>query len=381
MRNLVFIAILGVGIAACGSDDSAATDGGSGDDGAVSPTDATGGDGPGSPDGAHGGDSGHPDGGGGDSAGDGNGGCATGMLACDGGCVPMSGSNCGTCGHTCSATEACQGGICVSTATCPPPPSGVPAQAAAAYTAENNARAAMGIPCASLVDTLDTASADHCAYYAANQGNATCVANPHVEVMSCSMYVAANFWDRDTMAGYAGQPVFEVMAFLGDGMAAVQEWIDTVWHRTPILSPWVRDFGYGGATGCDTMDFGVGATTPDSVTATYPYDGQTGVPTSFDGNEGPTPPAPPNGFPSGYPIHIYVRNGTVTNHTLTLAATPTPIPHVWLAPGDPQTMGLLTDEFVMYANVPLTGQTKYHVHVDATNGSGPVTFDWTFTTQ
>src|SRR5262249_29626800 len=142
----------------------------------------------------------------------------------------------------------------------------------------------------------------HCAYYDANQSSGgSCIANPHVEVSGCSMYVGANFWDRMMAAGYTGSPAFEDMAFMGDGAGAVQQWIDSIWHRTPILSPWVREIGYGNAPGCDTMDFGVGLPTPNDVVATYPYAGQTGVPVDFDGRfEGPPPPAPPTGWPSGY---------------------------------------------------------------------------------
>jgi hypothetical protein len=317
------------------------------------------------------------------SSGDGSGGCGAGQTSCNGTCVSTmtDPANCGSCGHACSGTFTCQAGVCASTETCPPPPANAPPQAAAAITKENAVRAAMGIACASLVDALDTASANHCAYYAANQGNPMCIANPHVEVQSCSMYTGAQFFDRDSAAGYGGQPQFEDMAFLGDGAGAVQELIDTVWHRTPILSPWNRDVGYGGASGCDTMDFGVGASTPDTTTATYPYDGQTGVPAAFAGNEGPPPPAPPNGWPSGYPIHIYLRGGSVSSHVLTLKGNATPIAHVWLASGDAAAMGLLPDEYVMYANQPLSGATAYHVHVDGKQGGNPIAFDWNFTTQ
>ena len=55
-------------------------------------------------------------------------------------------------------------------------------------------------------------------------------------------------------------PSFENMHFLGRGAGAVQGWIDSVWHRTPVLSPWIGDQGYGRASGCDTMDYGGGST-------------------------------------------------------------------------------------------------------------------------
>ena len=53
----------------------------------------------------------------------------------------------------------------------------------------------------------------------------------------------------------------------------------------------------------------------DDLTAVYPYPGQVNVPLNFDGrHEGPTPPEPPTGWPSASPIHLYVKDYTVTSH-------------------------------------------------------------------
>jgi len=287
-----------------------------------------------------------------------DGGCSGGDIACGGGCVnaQSDNANCGICGHACTTGFSCMGGACISSQTCPAP-TGAPADATKALTESNDIRAKIGSPCATNVATLDTSATKHCAYYKANAAMSQCVSNAHVEVMSCTMYVGAQFYDRMASAGYNSQPAAEDMAFVGDPQAAVGEWVDSVWHRPPLLSPWVRDFGYGSATGCDTADFGVGASSPDTALAVYPYDGQTAVPTSFSGNEGPTPPAPPGGFPSGYPIHVFTK-GTISVHTLTLDGDSTAIPHVFFGPNDPQSMGFLRDAYVMYANKPLTPGKK-----------------------
>jgi hypothetical protein len=258
---------------------------------------------------------------------------------------------------------------------CPSPTAGASAAAAAANVRQIELRAAMGAGCATIVNVISLASEKHCAYYSANAGNATCTGNAHAEVASCPLFYGASYSDRMTTAGYAGSPAFETMAFGTQGAASVQVWVDSVWHRTPVLSPWVRDVGYGETAACATMDFGVGAPAAATIVATYPYDGQTGVPTSFSGNEGPAPPAPPGGFPSGYPIHIFIKNVTITSHTLTKDGDAAPIAHVWLPPG---TQGLLYDAYVMYANTPLAAATRYRVTVSS--GAG---FDltWTFTTK
>ena len=295
-------------------------------------------------------------------------------------------TNCGMCGNACATYQTCTAGVCTTTLTCPAAISGAPTQALAANMTENGARAASGIPCATLVAAIDTSAADHCAYYAANATNKTCSGDPHVEVSGCADYVAAQFYDRMAKAGYTGSPAFEDMAFSDDGASATKQWIDSIWHRIPVLSPWIRDFGYGGATGCDTMDFGVGAATPDSATAVYPYPGQTGVPTSFNGTyEGPPPPAPPSGWPSGYPITVYVKSvkppTDKSQHTISVLGTTTLLDHQIISPGDSTAMGLLTDELILYTNAPLSPSTSYHVHVEATGSAGATTFDWVFTTM
>jgi hypothetical protein len=266
---------------------------------------------------------------------------------------------------------------------CPAAPSGIDANTAAAYQLESQTRAAMGSPCATLVPALDTSAANHCAYYAANKATASCVANAHVEVSGCTSFVAAQFGARETAAGYTGRPASETMAFDDNGARAVQTWIDSVWHRTPILSPWVRDAGYGSATGCDTMDFGAGAATSKSVVLTYPYDGQTGVPVSFDGSrEGPVPPVPPGGWPSGYPVTVFVSgaSGTaLTTHEFSVDGGAL-IAHQWVTP---QTTGaVIQDAVVLYANAPLTSATRYRVHVAGTGyGGAAVNVNVTFTTK
>jgi hypothetical protein len=126
------------------------------------------------------------------------------------------------------------------------------------------------------------------------------------------------------------------------------------------------------------MDFGW-APAISSQTATYPHAGQTDVPTSFDGaRERPAPPAPPRGWPSGYPATLYASGLTVGSHTLSIDADPTPVPHVWLAPG---AADILANEFVLYAHQPLRPQTRYRVVVEGERAGAPVRLDWTFTTR
>jgi hypothetical protein len=178
-------------------------------------------------------------------------------------------------------------------------------------------------------------------------------------------------------AGYTGMGWAECMAQMDDPAGAVKTFIDSVYHRTPVLSPWYRDMGYGGGPGCDTIDFGPGATTAKTVTAYYPYDGQIDVPLSFNGaNEGPIPPVPSTGWPSGYPITLYGQGITVSSHQIVVDGTTTPLAHIWLD-GD---IYLGTTAKVLYTEAPLGANTTYRVTIDGTNSAGSVHFDWSFTT-
>jgi uncharacterized protein YkwD len=263
--------------------------------------------------------------------------------------------------------------------SCPPPPSGVAVEAANALNLINQTRSAMGSPCATMVPALNTSAQKHCTYYSVNSGMPSCIANLHVEVSSCTDYVAAQFADRELAAGYAGTPSAENMAFVDNGAAAVQTWLDSVWHRMPVLSPWDRDLGYGSQTNCDTMDFGVGAATAADLVVSYPYDGQTAVPISFNGaNEAPNPPAPPSGWPSGYPISVFISQGvTITTHEFGVQGGAM-LSHEWITS---QTNSLAQNVVILYGDAPLTSATTYTVHVAGTGTSGSVDKSFTFTTR
>jgi uncharacterized protein YkwD len=272
-----------------------------------------------------------------------------------------------------------------SPSECPVPPDGTAAAAVTALNAVNQLRVPAGAGCATFSQPIADGATKHCEYYAANSSNQMCIADPHSEVMSCTGFTGKGFGDRVKAAGYTGSPAFEVMAFVNDPQSAVSTWVNSVWHRIPIISPWVTELGYGAAARCDTIDFGRGKPLPDTTLVVYPYDGQTGVPTSFDGSrEGPTPPIPATGkWPSGPPISLYAKKATFTDHVLTKDGDTTPISHVWLAPAsvDAQFKNFLTDVVFMYPDAPLTAATKYRVHMKGSFVGGTLDREWTFTTR
>jgi hypothetical protein len=270
--------------------------------------------------------------------------------------------------------------------TCPAAPSGTPANAVKAWQVLNQTRLAAGAGCMNVVTALVTSAQSYCTYEATNASNAMCVAQAHTEVMGCSGFTGANVQAREVAAGYPQNLAYTEVAttYGNDPTDAVPSWINTVFHRIPLLDPWTGDMGYGGATGCDAIDIGRGmSTVATNTVVVYPYDGQTNVPRSFSGFEGPAPPAPSGGFPSAYPISIYAQGLSVTQHVVTKDGDSTPIDHLWLDQNSSQISaglkGYFYDTAFMYG-APFAPNTKYRVQITGTHTGGTLDEQWSFTT-
>jgi hypothetical protein len=272
-----------------------------------------------------------------------------------------------------------------STDSCPAAPAGAPANAVTAWMLLNQTRLAAHSGCMNLVMTLATSAQKHCDYEAGNASNSMCIADAHTEVSGCMGFTGTDVQSREVAAGYPQMLAYTEVAttFGNNPTAALPNWIDTVYHRIPLLDPWTTDMGYGGATGCDVIDIGRGmSSVAADMVVTYPYDGQTNVPPTWNGLEGPTPPAPPSGWPSSYPINIYAQGIQITQHVLTKDGDSTPIDHVFLDINSPNIGGLapyFRDTAFLYG-APLELSTKYHVKIVGTHTGGALDVEWTFTT-
>ena len=270
----------------------------------------------------------------------------------------------------------------VDISMCPPAPADAPESAKAALTYLNTQRLAAGAGCVTMVSGINKAAENHCKYYIDPANDGMCTANPHNEVMGCAGFTGTGPGQRMMAAGYVARGGGEVMAFLNNPKGAIDTWINSVWHRIPLLDPWTGDMGYGGTAGCDTIDFGTGAMgVPATTILVYPYDGQTNVPPSFNGQyEGPMPPAPPTGWPSANPITLYGRMLNITEHVLTKDGDTTPIEHTWITGSDPMWGGYLRTSVFMYGHKPFEANTKYRVKMVGTSQGGALNKEWTFTT-
>jgi len=270
---------------------------------------------------------------------------------------------------------------------CAPPPDGASVEEINALNTVNTLRAAAGAPCVTLDLNIGKAAAAHCAYYALNKDSAPeCTINPHYEVLGCPGYTGTTPSERMRAAGFASSGGGgEVMAFLNNPARAVQTWVDSVWHRIPILDPATTVMGYGSAEDCDTVDFGPNRRREGLSLVAYPYAGQIGVTTAFDGRyEGPMPPAPTTGWPSANPISLYGQQLVISEHQLFVEGDPTPVDHTWLDPTSPilpaDQQSLLRNVVFMYANQPYLPNTTYRVRIAGTYAGGNLLREWTFTT-
>ncbi|HKP63282.1 MAG TPA: CAP domain-containing protein, partial [Polyangiales bacterium] len=304
----------------------------------------------------------------------GRGGGAAGMMG-----MPRAGRSGGAAGAAPPAMPVTNPSMCPAAAADATP------GAVAALGIVNTVRIAAGAGCVNLVNTISNGATAHCLYYAMYMEGDMCISNPHGEVMSCAGFTGASPGARSKAAGYTLGGGGEIMAFFNDPQRAVDIWVNSVWHRTPLLDPSTGDMGYGAAPRCDVIDFGRGVMAPATALVVYPYDGQVNVPTSFNGaNEGPMPPAPTTGWPSASPISVHAKGLMITEHVLTIDGNATPIDHVWLdANASIVAMDMrsqLKSVNFMYANAPFTANTKYRVKLTGTYSGGMLSKEWTFTT-
>ncbi len=247
----------------------------------------------------------------------------------------------------------------------------------------NQYRNAVGAPVVNSDCSLAKASKAHADFYVTHvsQYNASGLSVHEEDQSYGAGFTGVNFWDRDTAAGFSGgQTSGEVIAFETTPAAALQGWIDTVYHRLPLLSPTTQLIGYGqqisGGTAINVIDSSGRNGLKSDPIIVWPWPGQHNVAASWNGLEGPTPPAPPSGFPSGPVVTAQFWTAmTVTSHQLTDAGG-NAIAHTWLdQKSDPNLANLAPETVGLYANKPLANGT-YAVSLTLSTGD---VLAWRFT--
>lgn len=213
----------------------------------------------------------------------------------------------------------------------------------------NRYRMAAGLGPLELDQSLNAAAQSHARYFLQNRTHGLAA---HNETPGRPGFTGVQPWERGAFFGYPYSHYYEDMHFIDDHGKAIQDWIDSVYHRFPIMDPLVEHMGYGfareGANAVNvlqvaSMDGWAGAESNEGPEdnksmMVYPVPGQRGVPVRWDGNEEPDPYRFfPGAKAAGYPITVQFPKQHVISSRVYFASITaqdgTAVPF-WLLAGD-----------------------------------------------
>lgn len=248
----------------------------------------------------------------------------------------------------------------------------------------NQYRAEAGMPLLVYSEALGAAAKAHAQYLVANPGQRA--RDPHHEAEGTPLYFGTSPGDRSHYYAFdAG--VAEVINFAQRAEEVVDGWMETLYHRIPLVHPGSASAGYGLAGGRDGMVnvMEVGTTNDSSGLSAWPYPGQIGVPTEWDGAETPDPfdLYPGVARPVGYTITL-TFGGAVRGLTLGTATLTGPSGALAVLRYHPGNDSRLKDTVAMIPAAPLAPGVTYSVVFTGTvdTGQGPQPYEgrWSFTT-
>ena len=201
----------------------------------------------------------------------------------------------------------------------------------------------------------------------------------HKEDASGLGYTGDNVLSRAQHFGYPQRSMAEVITHRTDPAGAISDWIDSVYHRIPLLRTDLLELGYGdaylGPMTVQVMDMSYRETSTGRVIL-YPARNQVNVPAAFNGNEIPDP-APNASYPIGYPITAtFDRNAKVTITGFHLRGPAgADLAGIQLTPSNET-----ENSFAFMANTPLQPATTYSVDLTYTSNGVAGHQAWQFTT-
>jgi hypothetical protein len=189
-------------------------------------------------------------------------------------------------------------------------------------------------------------------------------------------------YDRDNAFGWRDGPVGEDITHRGSPEAAVGDWVDSVYHRFPILRPDLRVIGFADASmlslPIEDMEFGFSGLSPSHAPPVrYPADGQTGVPANFFDNELPDPVPPGAARVTGYPVTVTFDRRSVV-HMSSFSLTGPGGAAVALVAVQAPSDATENSAFLLPA-APLVAGARYVAHIVATVDGVAYDSTWSFT--
>jgi tetratricopeptide (TPR) repeat protein len=203
----------------------------------------------------------------------------------------------------------------------------------------------------------------------------------HREVSGNPGYTGNNVLDRARHFGYPDRSMAEVITHRSDPASGVSDWIDSVFHRIPILRADLLELGFGdaylGPLSIQVMDMAYREQATTNRVVLYPAPNQTGVPSAFSGNEIPDP-APNATYPIGYPITAtFDRFASVTISAFHLRdPSGSELSGFKLNPDNPD----MENSFGFMAKMPLKPGTTYSASLSGTINGVAFLRHWQFTT-
>lgn len=260
----------------------------------------------------------------------------------------------------------------------------------------NYHRTITGLGLVQLNSAINLAAQSHADFYITNFSDPRLAGlGAHEEFPDLPGFTGEHAWDRATFFGYRGN-VAEVIAG-GDPIRAVDSWMETVYHRNPVLGYGNTEIGYGtankGQLNASVMNLGSQpsrrVTIPgERVIYTYPANGQMNVPLAFTGGEIPNP-LPGVKYPVGYSISMYLlpvsgsydpANWSVSIAELKDASGQLVSSYLLTNSTDPHHM-LGSDVIFLIPKSPLQPKSTYSVHMSGTDSLGSnFDYSWAFTT-
>jgi uncharacterized protein YkwD len=255
----------------------------------------------------------------------------------------------------------------------------------------NYRRSQIGLPALTENPQIDIAAQGHSDYQRINN------TVTHVQTPGKQGYTGAQLQDRMAAAGYtiSGEnAIGEVIAAStgGTGFSMVDQLVTAIYHRFVMFEPVFKEIGTGSAvTSANyayfTADFaannGFGPGITKGTIAVWPFNGQTGVPTSFNSDfEEPDPV--PNQSTVGYPISVHANltsTLTVQSFTVHVHGSNASLTTRLLSKATDPNMSTNTSAAAIIPLSTLAGGTTYDVDFTGTLDGAAITKSWSFTTQ
>lgn len=231
-------------------------------------------------------------------------------------------------------------------------------------------------------DPLNQSASAHADYIVTNKDDpAVNGLGAHNEKNGTNGFIGATSSDRALFFGYKNN-VAEEIHFLADPTAAVDDLINSVFHRFPLIHPDAIDLGYGIGPNIGTIDvFEIGFSdnlNKSNKIVVYPVPNQNNVPILFDGREIPDP-LPNTNYPVGYPVTATFSTSEEIN-----------ISEAEIKDSNGQTVdsiflgnkssNYMFNSAAIIPRKPLRNSEAYTVKINGTIGNSPFSKNWSFTT-